>query len=105
MPSECKLPWNLVEDTPVPFDCDVLICYEDWFCVDKAWKRGLRVSLARAWNVIGSETGRIIQREYWLEKPSFFRWPDRRLIPYLEIIYWMPFEGFPEPPVGDQEKD
>ena len=87
-----KRTWISVNDEPVPFDCDVVICYKGWVRLDEDWKRGLRVSLARAWITV-PEVGRIIQRE-----SSFFCWPDRELVPYSEIIYWMPFEGFPEPP-------
>ena len=91
--------WISVNDEPVPFDCDVVICYKGWVRLDEHWKKGLRVSLAHAWNVTGSETDRIIEQE-----PSFFRWPYRELIPYSEIIYWMPFEGFPEPPAVEPKE-
>ncbi len=96
--------WTSVNDEPVPFDCDVIICHKGLVRVEvaKDWKKGLRVSLAHAWGLSFSGTGQVIQRVYWLEKPSFFRWPNRELIPYAEITHWMLFEGLPEPPAGEQ---
>ena len=93
-----KRAWISVNDEPVPCDCDVVICYEGWVRLDEHWKKGLQVSLARAWGSM-TRRERWQQVEHWLEKPSFFRWPDKVLISYSEITHWMPFEGFPEPPV------
>lgn len=100
--------WTSVDDRPVPWDCDVVICHRGWVYRGEPyhgghWEKGIIVSLAQARvRILGS--GRIIHAEYWLSSPSFVAWPRRELVPYSLITHWMPFEGFPSAPAMVTDK-